>query len=110
MGTGVAYAGGTSPVVIPPNGEMRTPISLFLGALPAGGWVCVDTRDTTTLDPVTGEPTPVSTSGFVIPYLQRTNTGGILGLEEVVLQGITGRSDSVVLPITTQADAVQLIN
>ena len=110
LSTGIAYAGGTSPVVIPPNGEVRTPIGLFLGELPDGGWVCVDTRDTTTLDPVTGEPTPVATSGFVIPYLHRTNTGGILGLEEVASQGITGRSDSVVIPITTQADAVQLVN
>jgi hypothetical protein len=108
--TGVPYAAGTTPIALAPHAEVRTSLALLTGAAFAGGWVQVDTRDVTTLDPVTGEPTPVATSGYITPYVQRANSGGFLGVDESSMQGVTARSDVVDLPIITRTDAVQLIN
>ena len=107
--TGTPYAAGTTPIIVPANGEVRTPLALLTGAIAAGGWVHVETRDVTTLD-ADGVPTPVASSGFIIPYVHRQNAGGFLGAEESAMRGITGYTTAVDIPITTQADAVQLIN
>ncbi len=108
MADGTPYAGGTTTVVVPGQGELRRTLASLLGAAPAGGWVHVDTRDTTTLDAVTGEPVPLATSGFVFPYIERDVLGS--AAEQDALGGLAPRADEVRVCVSSRTYAVQLIN
>jgi hypothetical protein len=104
---GVAYGPGTVPVVIPALGEFRSPQALFTGgATPTGGWVLVETRDVTVLHPVTGEPTPTATSGFVVPYAKRFTTAR----EDDAIAGEAFRDTTSLVALVEEAFAYQVVN
>lgn len=113
---GVAYnvdglpAPGIQPLIltVPANGELRVPLSTVTGAASLGGWLQVETRNAHVLSPVTGEPSPTLSSGFVIPYLSRATTG--LGIDADSLSGVTWRSAGVNVAVTPNTDTIQLVN
>lgn len=106
---GATYpAGADLPFTVPGRGELRVPLSLITGGVPVGGWVYIDTRDVTTLDAITGEPTPTATSGYVETYLHRglVGTGG----EQDDISGFTGRATGVQVAVMPATDSVQIVN
>ncbi|MDA1193829.1 MAG: hypothetical protein O2894_01455 [Planctomycetota bacterium] len=90
----------------PEDSHVPTPQGLSLH-LP-GGRIHIDTRDITTLDPITGEPAVLATSGYVHPYLERSVLGG--SVEADMVGGLAPRSGEVRVGITPGSNAVQLIN
>lgn len=108
MPSGAMYAGGTTVLVVPGQGELRAGLAGLLGEAAAGGWVHVDTRDVTTMDAVTGEPVPVATSGFIFPYVERALQGG--SAERDSLAGLAPRADEVRVCVSSATYAVQLVN
>ena len=107
--TGVAYPSGTTALSVGGLAELQVNLASLLGAAPAGGWVHVDTRDTTTLDAVTGEPTVVATSGFIFPYIRRT-VGSGSSAEADSVAGLVPRADEVHVAVFGPTLQVQLVN
>jgi hypothetical protein len=65
---GLPGCGVGTPVTVPGNGELRLNVAFL------SGWIHVETRDPLTLDPVTGLPTNVATTGHVQAYLAAERT------------------------------------
>ncbi len=106
--SGAMYAAATSSFTVPAQGELRLVLAGLLGEAAAGGWIRVDTRDITTLVVATGEPTVLSTSGFVYPYIQRDILGA--GVESDALAAQATRADEVRVAVTPSTTSVQLVN
>lgn len=106
--TGVPYPSGTTALTVPGQGELQVNLASLLGGAAGGGWIHVDTRDITTLDAVTGEPTVVATSGFVFPYIRRDIVGG--NAEQDTISGLVPRADSAHVAVFGPTLQVQLIN
>jgi hypothetical protein len=104
---GAPYALGTITFLVPALGETRFPLGTFTGpGAAAGGWVHVDTRDVATPAPVTGEPTPVATTGFVVVYVKRF----LAGVEDDAAAGEAFRVDTSLAAITEHTFAYQVVN
>jgi hypothetical protein len=104
---GLLYPGGATTVVLPSRGSERYPLTTFTGAgTTLGGWLQVETRDITTLDPVSGNPTPLPTSGFVVPVMMRRLTS----IEADAAGGIGFRATRAEVTISEFTTSVQLIN
>lgn len=99
--------GAPVPFTVPALGELRVPLSAIAAGTP-GGWICVDTRDVTAIDPATGEPTPVATSGYVFPYIHRETIGG--NVEQDSFEGVTGRATGVAVAFTPATNDIQIVN
>ncbi|MDJ0522344.1 MAG: hypothetical protein QNJ90_09770 [Planctomycetota bacterium] len=105
---GNPYGAVNQAFVVPGQGELRVPLAQIAGGPTNGGWVCVETRDVTTPQPVIGEPTPLPTTGFVFAYLHRELLGGNNEVDST--PGLAGRASGVTLPITPDTGRIQLIN
>ncbi|MGE0193153.1 MAG: hypothetical protein AB7T63_14050 [Planctomycetota bacterium] len=111
---GEPFAPGTT-FTVPARGSLRTPLGLLMGPSSGPGFLHVDTRDVTTLDPVTGEPTPVDTTGFVIPSIERELIGvfqrgdacqGLIPQEAGVSVGVHGLTSEVQIINTSYSPMV----
>lgn len=96
-----------STIVVPANGTLRVPTGMFTGPGAVAGHIFVDTRDVGTLDPVTGEPTPIETTGFVVPSLERTFSG-VLARGDA-LPGVVPH-DACHVALMSETTSVQAIN
>ncbi len=106
---GGMYGAGNTLVTVPGEGETQVPLSTVTGGASInGGYVRVETRDVMTLDAVTGLPTQVPTSGFVLPSIHRSVGGG--SPEEDSSGGIAPRASGVSLALTPYTNRAQLIN
>lgn len=114
---GVAYnvdgkpgLAGIQPLglVVPANGELRVSLGSILGGAPAGGWLCVETRDVYARHPVTGQPGVVPHSGFVFPYIHRQTSGAAVDGDSFV--GVTGQATGVTVAVKPETDTIQLLN
>ena len=104
---GASYGPG-SDLVIPPFGTIELPLSSALGGPgTAGGFVYVDSRDVDVLD-ASGLPTPVATSGFVYPTIER-RIGGVNPTADVY-EGFVFRSTPVSTTVHSETTAVQVYN
>ncbi|MDF1699643.1 MAG: hypothetical protein P1V36_00595, partial [Planctomycetota bacterium] len=106
---GAPYALGTTAITVAGLAERQVNLSSLLGAAPAGGWIHVDTRDVTTLDPVTGEPTPTATTGFIFPYISR-RIGSGSSAEADSIAGLVPRADTAHVAVFGRTLQVQLVN
>jgi hypothetical protein len=95
-------------VMVPGKGTSRLPVASFTGLGSGPGYLHVDTRDVATLDPVTGEPVPVATTGFVIPSLEREISGVVLRGD--AMQGLVPRPDAVHAALHSLTTGAQVIN
>lgn len=105
---GTTYGLPNQPFVVPARGELRVPLGQIAGGATSGGWVCVETRDVNNLDAVTGEPTPLPTSGSVHAYAHRQSLAA--GTEEDATPGVTARTSGVSLTVTPDTDRIQLLS
>jgi hypothetical protein len=105
---GGTYGAANQMFTVPAQGELRVSVAQLAGGATNGGWVAVETRDITNLDPVTGEPAPLSTSGSVFAYMHRTLLGG--NNEVDATPGLVGRTTGVAIPVTPNTGRVQLVN
>ena len=102
------YGAANQMFTVPARGELRLALSTITGGATSGGSITVETRDVTMLDPVTGEPTPVATSGYVFPYLHRQQLGG--STEVDATPALVGHDDGVTIALTPASNRVQLLN
>lgn len=104
---GTAYGAGTVDVDVPAFGAIQIPLALFTGpAMTLGGWLEIETRDITTLDPVTGSPTPTTTSGLISAYTERFETA----LDSDGARGVAFRDDFHYVSFNQFTIAYQIIN
>jgi len=103
---GAMYPPGTVTVNLPALGAVDVPVSTFTGPSPAGGWLLVDTRDPTTLDPVTGFPTPTATTGRIVAALGRD----FLGQDGDASPSSIMDGEIRHLPFLPWSNSIQLIN
>ena len=104
---GEEFAPGTT-FTVPARGSLRTPLGVLMGPASGPGFLYVDTRDVTTLDPVTGEPTPVDTTGFVIPSIERELIGVFQRGD--ACQGLVPQDMGVSVGVHGLTTQVQVIN
>lgn len=105
--SGMAYPGGATTVVLDPRGSARFPLSSFTGiGTTLGGWLEVETRDLGTLDPVTGIPEALPTSGLVVPVMTRSQAA----IENDASGGIAFRATRAEVTVNEYTTSVQLIN
>lgn len=105
---GGAYGAANQMFTVPAEGELRVPLTTLAGGATNGGWVHVETRDITTLDPVTGEPAILPTTGFLFAYVHRTLLGGNNEVDGV--PALVGRTTGVAIPVSPNTGRVQLVN
>jgi hypothetical protein len=103
---GGMYPPGMTAVTVPGLGAVDVPVSTFTGASPTGGWLLVDTRDVTMLDPVTGFPTPTATTGRIVAALGRD----FLGQDGDTTPSSIMDGEVRHLPFLPWSNSIQLIN
>ncbi len=104
---GGAYGPGAVPILLPANGAEELSLSTFTGlGGSAGGWLQVDTRDVGTLDPVTGVPVSVSTTGLVTAVMMRS----IGSTETDAAAGLAPRGDRAEVTVDEHTIDVQVVN
>lgn len=106
--TGVPYAAGMVKHTIPPRATIHFALTTLLGEPPfSGGFLYVDSRAVDVPD-ADGLPTPVATSGFVYPTMER-RVGGVNPTSDV-FEGFAWRDTAVTATVTPDATAVHLYN
>ena len=106
--SGAPYASGTTKFTIPARATSHFALPALLGESPfSGGFVYVDSRAADVLD-ASGFPTPVPTSGYVYPTMER-RIGGVNPTADA-FDGFAWRSTDVTASLTPHATAVHLYN
>jgi len=105
---GGMYGAANQMFVVPAHGELQVPLGTIAGGPTNGGSLRIETRDVNNRDAVTGIPNALSTSGFVLPYVQRSLGGGNPDEDASPAQPLFASGVGVTLtPYTT---SVQLVN
>ena len=105
--SGAAYGPGTVDVDVPALGGVQIPLAFFTGpAVTLGGWLEIETRDLTTLDPTTGAPAATPTSGFITSYTERFESA----LDSDGALGVAFRDDFHYVSFNPFTIAYQIIN